>query len=154
MPLSTSHTVPPHLADTSSNLHLAAAHCVSNPASCCCLLLLPLLQVLFVAFDRFLVAARPRAEAAEEEARRRYREGKVIAVCDTLLSRCGSLTGASGFGLVLDELEKLPEQVTLTHVIQLFLERLEKTTPASFEISEGTAPARATTPPSGKFCLF
>ena len=31
------------------------------------------------------------------------------------------------------------------------LERLEKTTPASFEISEGTAPP---TPPSGKFCLF
>ena len=34
------------------------------------------------------------------------------------------------------------------------LERLEKTTPASFKISEGTAPARANTPPSGKFCLF
>ena len=34
------------------------------------------------------------------------------------------------------------------------LERLEKTTPASFEVSEGTAPARGSTPPSGKFCLF
>ena len=34
------------------------------------------------------------------------------------------------------------------------LERLEKTTPASFEISEGTAPVRGSTPPSGKFCLF
>jgi hypothetical protein len=41
-------------------------------------------QVLYVAFNRFLVAARPRAEATEEELRRQefdaWREGKLMSL--------------------------------------------------------------------------
>ena len=65
---------------------------------------------------------------------------KMLVACAVLLSKganktSGVVTPAVGLGSAL-------------------LERLEKTTPASFEISEGTAPARGATPPSGKFCLF
>ena len=65
---------------------------------------------------------------------------KMLVACAVLLAKganktSGVVTPAVGLGSAL-------------------LERLEKTTPASFEISEGTAPVRGSTPPSGKFCLF
>jgi len=63
---------------------------------------------------------------------------KMLVACAVLLAKGGAktsgvVTPAAAFGPAL-------------------LERLEATTPASFELVEGVAPARAE--PSGKFCLF